>query len=87
MSGNIHRLLIDAASCPDKDALFDVLETLLPLQARNFDALHDELTALCRRTRIDVMHTHTVSGRHIDVLLRVLADSASENAKLTVVLT
>ena len=54
---------------------------------RNLDALHDMLTTLDRQTRIVLIAAQEPSeemARYLPRLLRVLEDSAQENALLTV---
>ena len=80
------RITLDLSALDTKEALFDTLQEAFPdLIGRNFDALHDVLTALGKKTEIAVTGTAGAKEKYVDVLLRVLADSASENGKLTVV--
>ena len=78
------KITLDLHSITDKASLFACLHTLIDFEGNNFDALHDALGDICKKTRIDVVGTSNVHEDFIGVLTRVLADSADENAKLSV---
>ncbi len=77
---------LDVRQYPTKASLFAAMRELFACEKDNFDALHDVLTAIGKQTRITVSGTSSAKSGYIDVFLRVLADSADENEKLTVLL-
>lgn len=78
------KITLDLHGIESKEALFALLHTLLDFEGSNFDALHDALGDICKKTRIDVIGTSSVHEDFVGVLTRVLADSADENGKLSV---
>lgn len=78
------KITLDLSGITDKKALFERLHTLLDFEGNNFDALHDALGDIMKMTRIEVVGSSTVHEEFIGILTHVLADSADENRKLSV---
>ena len=84
-------ITLDAARFTDRKALYEALREAIPHDGafgESLDALHDVLTSIGRQTELRIVHfdkAEQALGDYAERLALVLAASASQNRRLTVV--